>query len=261
VPQFSEVVVVVEENHSYSEVIGNASMPYLNSLASQYGLATQFYADAHPSIPNYFVLSTGQPITFNDSFNQTVSADNVVRELLARGKTWKCYAEGLPNAGYLGGDVYPYMQHHNPFVFFSDVVNNPAQASNIVPFGQFGTDLAAGSLPSYSFVVPNNVDNAHDAPLSTADAWLQQNIAPLVSSPQFQQGGLLIITFDEGALTDLSDGGGHIPVVIVSAKAKKGFKSSTTYEHQSVLRLSLEALGVSKFPGTAAVAPDMGEVF
>src|SRR5260221_1940676 len=65
-PTFSHVVLVVEENHSYSEVIGNASMPYLNSLASQYGLATQYFADAHPSLPNYLVLTTGLTETFDD---------------------------------------------------------------------------------------------------------------------------------------------------------------------------------------------------
>jgi len=255
------VVIVVEENHSYSEVVGSSSMPYLNGLITQNALATQFYANAHPSIPNYFVLTSGQPITLDDSFQGTVSDDNVVRELLAKGKTWKSYAEALPNIGYLGGDVYPYAQHHNPFVFFSDVVNSPTQQSNIVPFTQFGTDLANSALPDYSFVIPDNVNNSHDAPLTTADNWLKQNIAPLIASPKFQQGGLLIITFDEGAFTDLANGGGHVPVVLVSPKVKKGFQSTTTYEHQSVLRLMLAGLGVTSFPGAAALASDMGEFF
>src|SRR5258708_10315432 len=86
-PTFSHVVLVVEENHSYSEVIGNASMPYLNSLASQYGLATQYFADAHPSLPNYLVLTTGLTETFDDTFIGTISDDNVIRELVKAGKT------------------------------------------------------------------------------------------------------------------------------------------------------------------------------
>ncbi len=60
VPVFSHVFVVVEENHGYSSVIGSSSMPYLNSLASKYGLATQYYANTHPSIGNYFMMTTGQ---------------------------------------------------------------------------------------------------------------------------------------------------------------------------------------------------------
>lgn len=85
-PTFNHVFIVVEENHNYSSVIGSSSMPYLNSLASKYGLATEYYANTHPSIGNYFELTTGQIITNNDSFNKTVTADNVVRHLLTAGK-------------------------------------------------------------------------------------------------------------------------------------------------------------------------------
>src|SRR5215472_7471783 len=94
--QQGPVVVVVEENHGYSSVIGNSAMPYLNGLASQYGLATQYYADTHPSIGNYFMMTTGQIITNDDSFMGTVGVDNIVRHLLNAGKTWKSYAESLP---------------------------------------------------------------------------------------------------------------------------------------------------------------------
>ncbi|HEY3927698.1 MAG TPA: hypothetical protein VGL89_04950, partial [Candidatus Koribacter sp.] len=79
VPTSSHVVVVMEENHSYSSVIGSSSMPYLNSLAKDYALATNYYANTHPSIGNYFELTTGQMITNNDSYTGTVTADNIVR--------------------------------------------------------------------------------------------------------------------------------------------------------------------------------------
>jgi len=100
VPQFGHVVVVLEENHSYSEVIGNSAMPYLNSLASQYGLATQYFANAHPSIGNYFMLTTGQLVTSDDAFAGSVGADNIVRKLITAGKTWKSCAESIPSTGY-----------------------------------------------------------------------------------------------------------------------------------------------------------------
>src|SRR5207248_10930847 len=89
VPQVKHVFVVVEENHSYSSVINNSSMPYLNSLAKRYGLATSYYANTHPSIGNYFMLTTGQTLTNNDAYTGTVTSDNVVRHLLTAGKTWK----------------------------------------------------------------------------------------------------------------------------------------------------------------------------
>jgi len=105
-PASAHVFLVVEENHSYSQVIGNPSMPYLNSLAAKFGLATQYYADVHPSIGNYFMLTCGQVETLDDSFGGIVKDDNIVRELVKVNKTWRSYAESLPSSGYLGGDVF-----------------------------------------------------------------------------------------------------------------------------------------------------------
>src|SRR5213595_3992261 len=112
---FNHIVMVVEENTDYTSVIGSSSMPYLNGLAQQYGLATQYYANTHPSIGNYFELATGQIISNNDSYSTIVTADNIVRQLLAAGKTWKSYAEDLPSVGYTGGDVGGYARKHNTF--------------------------------------------------------------------------------------------------------------------------------------------------
>ncbi|MGE5056422.1 MAG: alkaline phosphatase family protein [Acidobacteriota bacterium] len=260
-PTFSHVFVVVEENHSFTDVIGNSSMPYLNSLASKYGLAKQYFANAHPSIPNYLMLTTGQMETLNDNFSGTIGDENVVRELVSAGKTWKTYQESIPAAGYLGGDASPYVRRHNPFSLLSDVQNNPAQAANIVPFTQFAPDLANNLLPNFSFIVPDVNNDAHDGTLATADSWLQSNMAPLIASSTFQSGGLLVILFDEGELSDFNHGGGQVAVVIVSSNSKPNFQSQTLYQHQSTLRLVLEALGVKKFPGQAATAPDMAEFF
>jgi phosphatidylinositol-3-phosphatase len=260
-PTFSHVVVLLEENQSYSEVMGNSSMPYFNSLASQYGLATQYFANAHPSLPNYMVLTTGLTETLDDNFAGTISDDNVVRELVKAGKTWKSYAESLPSPGYVGGDSSLYVRRHNPFTYLSDVQNDSSQAANIVPFTQFAADLANNALPQYSFIAPNVMDDAHDGSLAQADAWLQTNIAPLLASSAFQSGGLLIITFDEGNQSDVMHGGGQVATLIISSTAKKGFHSQILYQHQSVLRLVLSGSGIETFPGTSATAPDMTEFF
>jgi acid phosphatase len=259
--QFGHVVLVVEENHSYSEVIGNTGMPYLNSLASKYGLATQYYANVHPSIGNYFMLTTGQPIPADDAYTGVVSADNVVRELSASGKTWKAYAESLPEVGYTGGDVSPYVRRHNPFVYLTDVVQQPGQLNNVVPFSTFNGDVSSGQLPNFSFIIPNILDDAHNGSLEQADAWLQTNIAPVVNRAAFQQDGLLIITFDEGEASDLSHVGGHVATILVSSKSKKNFQSGTVYQHQSTLRTVLQVLGASKYPGASGTAPAMTEFF
>src|ERR1051326_5010476 len=99
VPQLGHVFLLIEENHSFGSMIGNPAMPYLNQLATRYGLATQYFANAHPSLPNYFELTTGQTITLDDNFSGTVTQDNVVRELIAAGKTWRSYIESLPSVG------------------------------------------------------------------------------------------------------------------------------------------------------------------
>lgn len=247
---FGHVVIVAEENHDFSQVIGNATMPYLNALSNQYGLAQGYYANAHPSIGNYFEVTTGDTIINNDNFTGTVSNDNIVRELVAAGKTWKAYIEGYPS----------YDANHVPVSYFSDVRNDPTQAAKLVPFTQFATDLASGTLPQFSFITPNLCNDAHDCALSTADAWLQANIAPLISSTLFQTDGLLIIWWDESA-SDNTNGGGRVAWTVVSPFAKRGYQSSALYQHQSTLRLMLKALGVTVFPGNAATAPDMDEFF
>jgi phosphatidylinositol-3-phosphatase len=259
-PSFGHVFVVVEENHDYTDVIGNPAMPYLNSLAQQYGLATQYYANTHPSIGNYFMLTTGQIVTNNDGYTDTVTADNIVRELLKAGKTWKAYAEDLPLVGYTGASQGRYARRHNPLSFFSDVVGDSTQRRNLVPFTQLATDLADSALPDYAFLVPNLCNDAHDCSLSTADTWLQTNMDPLIQSPLFQRDGLLIITFDESG-GDNTGGGGRVAWVVVSPKAKRAFQSTTTYEHESTLRLTAQALGLTAFPGAADSASNMAEFF
>ncbi|MHB8215152.1 MAG: alkaline phosphatase family protein [Candidatus Sulfotelmatobacter sp.] len=270
---FTHAFLVIEENHSYSDVIGNSNMPYLNGLASANGLATQYYADAHPSLPNYFMLTAGATITGNagDGFTGVVTQDNAVRALTAAGKTWKCYAEALPSVGYLGADDGAYAHHHNPFIYFSDVQNSSTQAGNVVPFTQLAADIANNSLPDYAFIVPDLNDDGHDCPpglvtcsdtqvLANLDQWLAANIGPLLSSIAFQN-SLLIVTFDEGDATDIAHGGGQVATVIVSPLAKPGYQSTTFYQHESTLRLMMDGLGVTNLPGAAATAPTMGEFF
>ncbi len=247
-------------------------MPYLNSLANQYALATSYFADAHPSLPDYFVLTAGQTVTSGDAFSGTVSDDNIVRELNRAGRSWKVYAESLPSVGYMGSDVRPYIRHHNPFVYFSDVANDAAQQQNVVPFTQFALDLGSGSLPNYSFVVPNEFDDAHSCPssnpsctdndkLAAADRWLQSNIDPLLSNAAFANDGVLMIVYDESLSSDTQSGGGHIAAVLAGPVVKPGFKSTTIYQHASTLRMTLKRLGVTNYPGNAASAPEMDEFF
>lgn len=271
IPVVAHVFVLVEENHSYSSVIGNPAMPYTNSLAQQYALATQYYGDRHNSLPNYFMLTVGNLITTNDLYTGTVTADNVVRALTSAGKSWKIYLENLPNTAYLGASVVPYAKDHDPFAYFSDVLNNTTQASNIVPVTQLATDIQNGTLPDYAMIVPNLANDGHDCPnealscsdtqkLATVDSWIQTNVGPLLSSSAFQD-SVLIYTWDESDITDLANGGGHVATILISPKVRRGYQSTTMYQHQSTLKLTMQLLGITDYPGLAASAPDMNEFF
>lgn len=271
IPAADHVFVVMLENHGFNQVIGSPTMPYLNSLASAHSLATNYFANTHPSIGNYFMLTTGNIETNNDAFTGTVSSDSIPRAFAAAGKTWKAYMESLPSVGYTGGDVYPYLKHHDPFVFLTDVLNSSTELARVVPYTQLASDMGSGTLPTFAFIAPNAEDDAHDCPgggtactddqkLAAADTWLKNNIDPLIKSPALDN-SVFIIVFDESVDTDSLNGGGHISMVMAGSHVKAGFKSTTFYQHQSTLRLILDLLRVADHPGNSATAATMGEFF
>jgi phosphatidylinositol-3-phosphatase len=271
IPAAGHVFLVLLENHGFNQVIGNTAMPYLNSLATQHALAANYFANTHPSIGNYFMLTTGNIETNDDAFAGTISSDSIPRAFAAAGKTWKAYMESLPSAGYTGGDVYPYFKHHDPFVYLTDVLNSSAETAKVVPFTQLASDLNAGAVPNYAFIAPNAEDDAHDCPgggtsctddqkLAAADTWLKNNIDPLINSPALAN-SVFIIVFDEAVDTVTTNGGGQVAMVMVGTHVKAGFKSTTFYQHQSTLRVVLDLLRVPDHPGNSAVAPTMGEFF
>jgi phosphatidylinositol-3-phosphatase len=289
VPRMDHVLIVVEENQDFSCVIGNQTMGFLNGLAAKYAVATSYYANSHPSISNYFVLTTGQAIykgRFGDSRTDRVDVDNVIRELKQNGRTWRDYAEGVPGPGYMGGNIDStgYVKRHNPLAYFEKDI--PAsERANLAPFSQFSDDLAQNRLANYSFIVPNLFDDGHsikgtngrnqglarcgdEAALKQTDDWLKNIFSPLLASKVFQDTGLLIITYDEASLDDESDGAGHsgggrVVTILVSSKVKPAYRSITHYHHESTLRLTLEALGLdeSHWPGGAKNARSMAEFF
>jgi acid phosphatase len=263
--------MVMEENTGYSSVVGNASWPNLNRLIGQGALPTSYYADTHPSIGNYFMLTTGQILTNDDNSTTVQSADNLARRMLAAGVSFKVYAEDIPQ-GYVGGNTGNYLVRHNPFALLSDVAGNASVAKTVIwPFTQFATDVTNDTLPAFSFIVPNVNDDAHNGTSQAADNWLQTKVVtPLSGDPAFASGGdgVLIVDFDEAADSDTSNGkggvgGGHVSPVLWGPNVLAGYTqtTSTVYQHESMLRTVMEALGLQKPPGNAATAPSMPEFF
>lgn len=267
VPASKHVVMLMEENQSYSSVAGNTAVwPHLNALIGQGALPTNYYADAHYSIPNYFMLTTGQTLTFDDNSIKVWNVDNIARHMLAANVSFRAYAEGT-HRGYLGGNTGLYVLHHNPFAMLSDVAGNAQVANQVIwPFSQFAADLASHSLPEFSFIIPDLNDDAHNGTPQQADGWLQANVvAPLSGYSAFQSAGdgVLIVDFDESVIADVAHGGGHVAPVFWGPIVKAGYAqtSSTVYQHESMLRTIMEALQLPNPPGAAATAPDMGEFF
>lgn len=267
IPQSQHVVLVMEENQSYESVVGNTkTWTNYNNLIPKGALATNYYADAHGSLPDYFMLTTGQTLTFDDSSTKVWDVDNLARHMLSQGVSFKVYAEDIKQ-GYLGGDTGGYVIRHDPFAMLSDVANNAQVANTVInPFTQFGQDLASGNLPRFSFIVPNINDDAHTGPPQQADAWLQARIVqPLMNDKAFQTGGdgVLIVDFDESVDTDVAYGGGHVAALFWGPPVKVGYQQKSTflYQHGSMLRTVMSLLNLPDPPGSAAGAAGMGEFF
>ncbi|MGC2300640.1 MAG: alkaline phosphatase family protein [Acidobacteriaceae bacterium] len=267
VPQSHHVILVMEENQSYSTVVGNTSVwPNLNTLIATGALPTNYYADSHPSIGNYFMLTTGQLLTTDDNSTTVFDVDNIARHMLATGVSFRIYAEGVTQ-GYLGGNTGLYLIRHNPFAMLSDIADSQQVANETIwPFSQFATDLANNSLPDFSYIVPDVNDDAHNGTPQQADSWLQANVvAPISANSAFQPGGdgILVIDFDEAEDSDTAHGGGHVSPVLWGPLVKSGYTqtSATIYQHESMLRTIMEALSLPNPPSAAATAPSMTEFF
>jgi hypothetical protein len=274
VPRSSHVWMITEENHSYEDVVGNSQMPYYNQLIQQYGLATQFYSDQHSSLPALMWFVAGAPVELN---NDTVSCshpdDNVVRELLNLGYSWRSYQENMPYAGFqglYGGTNNTYYRRHNPLIDFTDVCPGTGQDTNSVPYTQMATDFAQTGTVNYAYITPDADDDAHNGTLPAADQWLQANLPTILARPEFSPGGdgILFIVWDEGdaldnrCSADVPLGcGGRTPILVIGPQVKPGYQSTITYHGENVLSTVCAAMGLSTCPGAAQNAAPMADFF
>jgi phosphatidylinositol-3-phosphatase len=260
IPSARHVVLVVEENHSFDSVITKGGMPYLKSLAEQYSVLTNYYANHHPSIGNYFTMTTGQFISLDDHFKGSFAGESIASQLAAAHKSWKLYADSLPRQGYVGSNRRPYVKKHVPMAYFDSVRDDDSQRMNIVPAEQFATDLQTDALPDFSMIIPDMDHDAHDGTLKEADDWLKVTIAPLLASPDFQKDGLLIVTFDESFKNEPEYGGGHVTTVVIGPGVKRHFTDGRFYQHQSLLATLEDVLRLPRLQ-TVENSPAFGDVF
>src|SRR5207248_535827 len=213
-------IVLMLENHSFSDVIGSSAAPYLNGLALQWSLATDYSGVSHPSLPNYLALIGGDTFgVTSDCTECFVSAPSLPDRLEAAGKTWRAYMEGMPGPCYRGSAGL-YAQKHDPFIYFDDIRTEPARCAQIVPYSSLATDFSSpATAPDFAFITPNLCDDGHDCPLSTADAWLSREVPGLLGSPAFSGSpSLLVITYDEG-----EGGDNRVATVLIGSGVKQGY--------------------------------------
>ena len=243
VPRFAHIVVVVMENHGYSDVIGNPQAPFLNSLAQQGLSLTQSYAVAHPSEPNYLALFSGSTrgVTTDDCLSPS-PGPNLASELSAAGYTFVGYSESLPRPGYTGCDAGAYARKHNPW---TDFANLPPSINQ--PFAAFPADH--NQLPTVSFVIPNLTHDMHDGTVKQGDQWLQDNLGSYVTWA-YTHHSLMIVTWDE------NDGAkaNQIPTILVGAGLLSG-TDATRITHYTVLRAIEDSYGLALLGASSEARP------
>ncbi|WP_405774132.1 alkaline phosphatase family protein [Streptomyces sp. NBC_01538] len=252
-PTPDHVVVVVMENHAYSQVIGSSSAPYLNNTLKAGGASlTQSFGLTHPSEPNYYMLFSGSSQGRTDDSCVSVgslSAPNLASELIAEGKTWASYNESLPSQGSTTCSSGKYAQKHNPWFGFSNVPTNTAKT-----MAQFPSDFT--TLPKVSFVIPNLCSDMHDCSVSTGDTWLKNNLGAYATWAKTHN-SILAVTFDE----DNRLSGNRIPTVFYGQPVIPGSSTSTTYNHYNVLRTVEDLAGLTAHAGNASSASDIAGIW
>ena len=247
-PRYDHVVVIMEENHSFAQVLGPSLYPpfafspfvwadvlkvplvvtqdpYIHTLAQSSAVFTNSHALTHPSQPNYLALFSGstQEVSSDGTPRTRFSAPNLGGELLAAGDSFVGYSEGLPRAGYIGDDVGDYARRHAPWVNFTDI-----PASSDLPFSRFPRDFNA--LPTVSFVIPNLQHDMHSGSVEDADQWLQRNTSAYAAWARGHN-SLLIVTWDEDNRTSAN----HIATLFCGAHIRAG-NYSEPVTHYRVLR-------------------------
>ena len=243
VPRPDHVVMLILENHSSAQILGNPDAPYINSLAASGANMTSSFALTHPSQPNYIALFSGSlnGVT-DDSCPKTLSADNLGAQLINSGQGFAGYAEDLPSVGYTGCGTGAYARKHSPWVNFTNV---PPSANR--PLTQFPTDYS--TLPALSIVIPNLQHDMHDGSIAQGDAWIQAQLDGYVQWAK-QHNSVFLLTFDE----DDNTANNQIATIFQGENVQPG-QYSEHIDHYNVLRTLQDAYGLAPIGNSSTASP------
>lgn len=289
VPSAQHVVLVIDENSSFTAVLAN--MPWLVGKGNTYGYATQYKSNNGGSLLDYLWLASGScessvnctlpagTHNFNCNGNScyypgttktdAITDNNIFRVLNNAGISWKVYAQSYAAAG--GTVTTPdnhngtsYYRRHNGATWYSDVINNVSgSAAKVVDLSQLNTDIQAGKLPRFSIIVPDGKHDAHDGTLAAADQFLNSTLSPILNMADFKSGGtgLVLVTFDECGGGTNAGCGSSVYTALIGPRVKAHYVSSHLYKHENALRTILDSLGARSYPGASAYAADMADFF
>jgi phospholipase C len=250
IPDFRHVVVIVFENKESGSVLGSPDAPTFNAMARRYGVLTRYYGVTHPSLPNYLALVSGSTQGIDsDCTDCVVEAANLADTLERAGKTWKLYAEGLPQPGFTGPSAGRYAKKHAPFLYFHDVVDSGSRRRRVVPLSNLRSDLHANRLPAFAFVVPDLCNSMHDCSVATGDGWLRRTLPPLLALPQ----SVVFVIFDEGSSG--VRGGGHVPALALGTAVRRGARFTAVTGHYGLLKTIEIAWGLPLLGRSASARP------
>ena len=237
---FAHIVVVIMENHSFDQIMGSGSTPFIHSLAAGGLLLTDMHGVSHPSQPNYVALFSGatQGVS-SDSCPRHLDGANLAGQLIAAGRTFTGYSEGLPSPGYTGCSSGPYARKHNPW---ADYASLPASVNQ--PWSAFPSDYSM--LPSVAFVVPNLDNDMHDGSIRTGDTWLSAHLGAYAQWARAHD-SLLIVTWDEDDFGTAN----RIATVLYGAHVRPGSTFAGHADHYATLRLIEDSLGLGPLGGAA----------
>jgi phosphatidylinositol-3-phosphatase len=246
---YDHVVWILMENHSYNEIIGSPSAPYINQIAGQCGLATNYFAVSHPSLPNYIALTSGSTQGITDDNPPSSHPLNVpsIFSQLDPGN-WRSLEESMPS-NCDKSDSGEYAVRHDPATYYT----NLSDCSTLdVPLGST-PDLSA----KFTFVTPNLIDDMHDGTVQQGDTWLSTFLPKVLSSAEYQAGKTAVyITWDE----DDGSQNNQVSTIVIAPSVTPGTRSSTQFTHYSMLRTTEEQLGLGLL-GNAATATSMRSAF
>lgn len=226
VPRYDHVFVIVEENKNYAQILDPKTAPNIARLAAEYGDATRFYGEVHPSEGNYVALLGGDTFGIRDDdayycrpgkadpqcpgatqpgyAGHTVHAPHLGDQLVRKGLDWKGYYEDIPAPGSLAvwaaGPHFDgmrthalYASKHSGFLNFASAQDDPRRAEHLVGFEQLDADLASDHLPAFALIVPNQCDEMHGlsaGPQTPADC-VYDNVAGLIARGDKVTAGLV----------------------------------------------------------------------